>query len=99
MQAIVKQTCVWSTVKAFSGLELTKNEWRNVPAGHEAEALRHPMLDTRAKQTVIAGIEPINATKSAVAYADEHDIDLSGLVGTGTGSKITLNDVRKAAKV
>ena len=99
MITIVKPDCVWSTVKAFSGLELTKTEWRTVPAGHEAEAVRHPMLDTRQaepEQTKIAGVKPaIKATKTAREFARFNNIDLANVTGRGSGGKITLTDVKR----
>jgi len=39
--------------------------------------------------------ESINATDSALAFAEEHDIDLMGVVGSGKDGRITLGDVKK----
>ncbi len=36
----------------------------------------------------------INATSGAVRYAKKHGVDLSGVRGSGTGGKITLQDVK-----
>ncbi len=35
-------------VVAFGGCEFVNYEWRVVPAGHEAEAERHPFLEVEA---------------------------------------------------
>ncbi len=37
----------------------------------------------------------INATASAIAYAEENNIKLEDVTGSGTGGRITLNDVKK----
>lgn len=37
----------------------------------------------------------VNATDSALAFAEEHDIDLMGVVGSGKDGRITLGDVKK----
>lgn len=42
--------------------------------------------------------EKVNATRAAVAAADELDIDLWGVEGTGAGGRITVADVRKAER-
>jgi hypothetical protein len=47
MEATVKPTHRWNTVMAFSGFEYVKGEYRPVPAGFEAQAKNHPLLDTR----------------------------------------------------
>jgi hypothetical protein len=41
---------------------------------------------------------PVNATKAALELAEAEGIDLTSVKGTGAEGKITLNDVRKAAK-
>lgn len=52
LEAKVKANYALGTsVIAFSGLEFTKSEWRQVPAGHENEALVHPYLDLRDAET------------------------------------------------
>lgn len=38
---------------------------------------------------------PTNATPGAIKLADQHDIDLRGLVGTGKGGRVIVHDVRK----
>ncbi len=39
----------------------------------------------------------IDATRSAISYAKEHGIDLTGLVGSGADGRITLKDVKVVA--
>ena len=47
MRARVKKACRWNTVTAFNGRDYVRDDWRRVPAGLEAEAQRHPMLELR----------------------------------------------------
>jgi hypothetical protein len=47
MQARVKSEHRWNIVKAFSGLEFVKSEYRDVPPQLEEEAQAHPFLETR----------------------------------------------------
>jgi len=47
MQARVKPDARYSAILALSGLEFIKAEWRAVPAGKEAEALRNQYLECR----------------------------------------------------
>ena len=42
--------------------------------------------------------EELNATPTAVAVADELDVDLEEVDGSGAEGRITVRDVRKAAK-
>lgn len=44
MLAQVRQDYRWKTVNAFTGHEYVKYEWRNVPAGMEEQAKKHPDL-------------------------------------------------------
>jgi pyruvate/2-oxoglutarate dehydrogenase complex dihydrolipoamide acyltransferase (E2) component len=43
------------------------------------------------------GDEP-DATRAAIARAEELGVDLSGVEGTGSGGRITLRDVTEAAE-
>jgi len=47
MLARVKQDYAAGPVMAFSGREYVRSEWREVPAGFEAQAQEHPLLDTQ----------------------------------------------------
>lgn len=47
LQARVKPDCQWKVITALQGQEYTQRDWRPVPAGLEAEAEAHPMLDVR----------------------------------------------------
>ena len=47
MEARVKQDQRWNTIKAFSGQEFNKDEWRPVPNGFEKEAAANEFLETR----------------------------------------------------
>lgn len=38
-------------------------------------------------------MDTINATEAAVELAAAHDLDLSGVIGTGAGGRITKDDV------
>ncbi len=55
MLARVKQDYAAGPVMAFSGREYVRNEWREVPAGFEEQAKKHPLLDTQP------GLEEIRA--------------------------------------
>lgn len=48
MKARVKPDYRYAVVTAFTGHEYIKAEWRDVPAGKECEALRHPHLEIDA---------------------------------------------------
>ena len=77
MLARVKQTCRWNTVTAFAGREYIRNEWRRVPAGLEAEAQRHPMLDIDAgaqPEQVAPAVEPARTKDELKALAKEAGI-------------------------
>jgi len=47
MEAKVKKSYRMGAVIAFSGVEFIRTEWRPVPAGFEAQATVHPLLDVR----------------------------------------------------
>ena len=44
-----------------------------------------------------AGDSQVNATERAVEVAEELGVELAGLEGTGSGGRITVNDVRSLA--
>lgn len=39
-------------IQACNGVEFVKHEWRNVPAGFEAEIERHPFLTARVDKPI-----------------------------------------------
>lgn len=47
MEAKVKPEHRWNMVKAFSGSEFVKDEFRPVPDGFEGAAQAHPFLEVR----------------------------------------------------
>jgi hypothetical protein len=47
LEAKVKDIYRSGAVRAFSGQEYIRGEWRAVPTGFEPAALVHPLLDTR----------------------------------------------------
>jgi hypothetical protein len=49
MNARVKQDYRWNAITAFSGIEFVKGEYRQVPAGSEAEATAHDALEIEAE--------------------------------------------------
>jgi hypothetical protein len=49
MEAKVKSDSRYRTIIAFSGMEFIKGEWRAVPVGCEAEAMRNEYLETQEK--------------------------------------------------
>src|SRR5215211_2985482 len=60
-------------------------------AGRTPEA---PAEETQQAEEV----QPVRATEAAVRKAEELNVDLSGVEGTGQGGRITVGDVEKAAK-
>lgn len=50
-------------------------------------------------EVVIPFVDGVDATGSAIEYASEHNIDVTGLVGSGSGGRITLNDVRRMVRL
>lgn len=77
-------------------------DWVDVPAGQEHEAENHPWLMVReeAEATPTAeassapsAAEEVDATNAAIDLADEHDIDLTTVEGTGKDGRIVLSDV------
>jgi len=55
MRARVKADCRWSSITAFGGLEMVRDEWRQVPAGCEDEARRNPYLEV--EELTAAGLD------------------------------------------
>lgn len=62
LEARVKSNYAYGNVIAFSGLEYTKKEWRQVPPGFENQAIVHPLLDVRNAETE----KPIEVTSQQV---------------------------------
>ena len=58
MLARVKQDYTAGPVRAFSGREYVRTEWREVPAGFEEEARTHPLLDTQPSLDEIRAESP-----------------------------------------
>lgn len=58
MKAKVKQDYRWDNLRAFSGSEFVKYEYRTVPAGCEKEAQAHPALEIEAAAPVKKEVEP-----------------------------------------
>lgn len=53
MKAKVKDNYRWHNISALSGAEFVKGEWREVPAGFEEEAKRHPALEIQAEKVAV----------------------------------------------
>ena len=93
-------------VRAFGGHEFPSHSWTVVPPGFEDDAYSHPYLeveednppggDSPTPPGAPSQEEPLDATDAAVALAEEHDIDLSLISGTGKEGRILLSDVREA---
>jgi len=47
------------------------------------------------EKAIVAEETAVNATDSAIQLAAEHGIDLAGVVGTGKGGRVIMNDVIK----
>jgi hypothetical protein len=88
MLARVKQDYAAGPVRAFSGREYVREEWREVPAGFEEQALTNPLLETqssldeiRAESSLLPGLgnpesdeqqQPVDAV---TAVTDEPDAE------------------------
>ena len=83
-------------VQAFTGREFVSYEWRPVPAGAGEEAKRLEaggVLELRHVLLASAPVVEVDATPSAVKLAEEYDIDLGGIIGTGAGGRILKSDI------
>ena len=65
MKAKVKQDYRWDNLRAFSGSEFVKYEYRPVPVGCEKEAKAHPALEIEAEIVVIKEVKPPEHPKSS----------------------------------
>lgn len=76
MQAKVKIDSRYPTVLALSGREFTKGDWREVPVGFEAEALRNQYLEVRETVAVekVLTAKEIKAAEKAAKAAKVVDI-------------------------
>ena len=87
-------------VRAFTGQILVNYEWRPVPAGCDDEALRlenSGFLELRTSSEQSPLLEVLyDATPSAVALAEQFDIDLAFIAGSGAGGRILVSDVQAA---
>lgn len=54
MEARVKSDSKLKTITAFGGIAYSPLEWREVPAGCEAEAEANPFLDVREEGSAVA---------------------------------------------
>lgn len=68
MEAKVKDSSRYRSIIAFSGREFVKGEWRSVPAGCEAEAMRNGYLETQEKPVEVT---PVEAEAAPVAEQAE----------------------------
>lgn len=95
MKARVKDVYRWPTVRAFGGHEFTKDEWRSVPVGCEAEAESNDLLDTveselmpatEAIENVVDDILIGNVDEST-SYNDLRKMASEMKLGSTTGMK------------
>lgn len=106
MEARVKRNTRWNVVTAFGGNEYVVSEWRLVPVGKEAEAVRSQYLDIRKRKpseviesnraaVTAAPVFAFGADATAIArkMAKKHGIDLAAVTGTGSGGKIVKKDI------
>ena len=63
----------------------------------ESEPIPDAFLSEVAGNDLVDEVD-VNATKAAIELAENEGIDLNKIKGTGAEGRITLNDVRKAAK-
>jgi hypothetical protein len=69
-EAQVNQRTRHSTVIAFSGAEFVRYEWRDVPAGFEAQAEAHPFLVLRPKRASLVVSAQIEEAVEEAAVSD-----------------------------
>ena len=84
----------------FGTKEYPDSDTTVIPPAVEAvksEPIPDAFLSEVAGNDLVDEVE-VNATKAAIELAENEGIDLNKIKGTGAEGRITLNDVRKAAK-
>jgi cytoskeletal protein CcmA (bactofilin family) len=82
----------------FGTREYPEAEGKIVPAANNSsEEIPQAFLADVSAEDLDDQVE-VNATKAALELAKKEGIDLTSVKGTGAEGRITLNDVRKAAK-
>lgn len=84
MQARIKQDARYGVLSFFSGHEFTKREWRDVPAGHEAEAQANEWLDTRDGEPIAANVVEISAPAGVEPVIAAQAVDVIETINTAT---------------
>ncbi len=84
-------------LRVLKGASLAREEAEDIWA--EAQSMRRERQGAEPDTTVVEDTgETIKATEAARRKAEELNLDLSKIQGTGAGGQITINDVKKQAK-
>ncbi len=83
-------------MRILKGVSLALEEAEDIWA--EAQSMRRERQNAELGRAVIRDTETIKATDAARRKAEEMDLDLSEIRGTGAGGRITVDDVKKKAK-
>ena len=84
-------------LRILKGASLAREEAEDIWA--EAQSMRRERQGAEPDTTVVKDTGgTIKATEAARRKAEELNLDLSGIQGTGAGGQITINDVKKKAK-
>ncbi len=83
-------------LRLLKGASLAREEAEDIWA--EAQSLRRERQDAEPDPTVVKDAGTIEATEAARHKAEELNLDLSEIQGTGAGGRITVKDVNGKAK-
>lgn len=104
MKAKLKNEYPWPTAQLLVGREYVKSEWRAVPEELEDDARGLAMLELQEDEAIpeielelMPEIEPVGgellATEAAIQLANEANLVLADVPGTGANGKILKSDV------
>ena len=96
MQAKLIDKYRWPTIQV-GGQEFVKGIWRLVEIESEKGAKASEWLEVDNLESD-APVTEWNATSSAVKFAEENNIDLSIIIGSGEDGRVVMPDVKKAKK-
>jgi large subunit ribosomal protein L20 len=79
-------------------VEVERSTEPEQPVSSAGRTLEAPAEQVEEAEEMETSKEEIEATDAAKRKAEELDVDLSGVEGTGQGGRITVGDVEKAAR-
>ncbi len=83
-------------LRLLRGVSIAREEAEDIWA--EAQSMRRERQDAEPDTAVVEDTGPIKATEAARHKAEELNLDLREIQGTGAGGQITMHDVKKKAK-